>query len=153
MTIKSGIKPEGSAASQLVQLMQHHGYNKDIDIEVGTVTADPPALKIKIDNMSIELEADDLIVAERLTKRTEKITIKSAGKTVIKSSQVTESMQQAGDPLHTHGITSTTLSGADLTVTEAEIEYLDELAVGDRVIVASTDKGQTYMILDRAVMY
>ncbi|KTT57430.1 DUF2577 family protein, partial [Staphylococcus epidermidis] len=38
-------------------------------------------------------------------------------------------------------------------VSELEIEYLDELQVGERVIVASTDEGQTYMILSRAVIY
>lgn len=136
MSIRT-IQPEGNGASQLVQLMRIHGYNKDIDIELATVTAAPPELKIKIDNMPVELEKDDLIVAQRLTKRKEKITIKATA--------VTEAMSTEGYTPHTHDITS-------LTLTDAEIEYLDELKVGDRVIVASVDDGQTFIILDRAVI-
>jgi hypothetical protein len=74
MTVRT-FQPEGSPASQLVQLMRIHGFNKGIDIELATVTAAPPDLKIKIDNMSVELEADDLIVAERLTQYTRTVSI------------------------------------------------------------------------------
>lgn len=114
MTIRTA-QPEGNGASQLVQLMRIHGYNKDVNIELGTVTAAPPALKIMIDNMAIELEADDLIVAEQLTKHTRQIK----------------------------------LAGGSAQV----LEYQDELKVGDRVIVAEVDEGQTYIILDRVVFY
>jgi Protein of unknown function (DUF2577) len=133
MSIKTQ-QPEGNGASQLVQLMKIHGHNKDVDIELATVTAAPPALRIKIDNMPIELEADDLIVAERLTTRKEKITITAPT------------------------VTATAVGGGNipvqlLTLTEAEIEYGDELSIGDRVIVAEVNEGQTYIILDRAVIY
>lgn len=114
MTIKTA-QPEGNGASQLVQLMRRHGYNKDINIELATVTAAPPALRIKVDNMAIELEAEDLIVAERLTSRKERIRINGGA--------------------------------------ESEIEYLDELQIGDRVIVAEVNEGQTYIIIDRSVFF
>jgi hypothetical protein len=138
VTIKTH-KPEGNGASQLVQLMKIHGYNKDINIELGTVTAAPPALKVRLDNMTIDLEAEDLVIAERLTKRKEKIT--------IRATNVTDTMSAVtvgANGSHIHDITA-------LTLTQAEIEYLDELKVGDRVVVAEVDEGQTYIILDRAV--
>lgn len=116
--MKEDERLEGSGASKMVQLIKKFGHNTDINIELGTVTASPPALKIKIDNMNLELEADDLIVAMCLTKHKRTITFKTA--------------------------TSTT---------DAEIEYTDELKKGDRVIVAEINKGQTYVILDRAVIY
>lgn len=122
MTIKTGLQPEGNAASQLVQLMRQHGYNKDIEIELGTITGAPPELKLRIDNMPIELEADDLVIAERLTKHVRKVRTAT---------------------------TEAALAAAPVTY----IQYEDELSVGDRVIVAATDSGQTYMILDRAVIY
>lgn len=62
---------EGSPGSQLIQLIRKHGYNKDVDIELATVTAAPPALRVKIDGMKIELEADDFVVAQSVTERTE----------------------------------------------------------------------------------
>jgi hypothetical protein len=110
-----GERIHGSGASQLVQLMRQYGYNKDIDVELATVTNAPPNLRIKVDNMSVELENDDVIVAQYLTKHTRKISIDG-------------------------GVEST-------------LQFNDELKVNDRVIVASINNGQTYVILDRAVIY
>jgi hypothetical protein len=59
---------EGSGAKRLIQLMRQHGYNTDVNIELATVTSAPPDLKIKVDNMKVELDRDDLIVAQYLTK-------------------------------------------------------------------------------------
>lgn len=115
MTIRTK-QPEGNGASQLVQLMRIHGFNKDVDIELATVTAAPPKLKIRIDKMSVELEHDDLIVSEHLTKHSRSVKIGSGG-------------------------------------TAQTMEYQDELKVNDRVIVASVNDGQTFIILDRAVTY
>lgn len=106
---------EGSGATRLIQLIRKHGYNKDVDIELGTVTSSPPDIKIQIDNMKMELDRDDLIVARYLTKHKRQIRI-NGGETL-------------------------------------ELEYQDELKIGDRVIVASVKKGQLYIVLDRAVLY
>ncbi|MFT4413183.1 DUF2577 domain-containing protein [Fredinandcohnia humi] len=141
----------GTGASQLVQLIQKFGYNKDVDVELATVTAPPPNLKIKIDNMNVELEKDDLVVAQHLTKHKRRLTIKGTNSNLV-SSSVIDSMTQNGSGPHTHDITSLTIQG-NLTVTDAEIEFLDELKAGERVIVASVDNGQLYIVLDRAVMY
>jgi hypothetical protein len=105
----------GSGASQLVQLMRQYGYNKDIDVELATVTSAPPNLRIKIDNMSVDLDKDDVIVAQYLTGHARKVSINGGA--------------------------------------ESTLQYNDELKVNDRIIVASINKGQSYVILDRAVIY
>ncbi|MBB6283827.1 DUF2577 family protein [Geobacillus subterraneus] len=57
---------EGNGAVRLIQLMRQHGYNKDVSIELATVTSPPPNIKIQVDNMKIELDKDDVVVAEHL---------------------------------------------------------------------------------------
>lgn len=106
---------EGNGAARLIQLMRQHGYNKDVDIELATVTSAPPDLKIKVDNMKIELDRDDLIIAQYLTKHKRQVKI-DGGATV-------------------------------------ELEFQDELQIGDRVIVVSANNGQLYFVIDKAVIY
>lgn len=62
---------EGSPYSKFVQAMRQHGYNSDINIEVGTVTSSNP-IRISLDNEAIELDSDDLVIAESLTEHTRK---------------------------------------------------------------------------------
>lgn len=131
-------KLEGSGGTQLAMLMKSLGYNKDVDFQLATVTSAPPDLKIKVDNMEkIELDKDDLIVAQHLTKYTRKVK--------LTSTSVTDAMTSAGYTPHTHDITS--------LVIEADLDFDDELKVGDRVIVVEIVEGETYVILDRAVTY
>ena len=59
---------EGDGAARLIQLMRQHGYNKDVDIELATVTSAPPNLRIQIDNMKVELDSDDIVMTETLNK-------------------------------------------------------------------------------------
>lgn len=128
---------EGDGFSKLAQAIRDIGYNKDIDIELATVTAPPPNLKIKIDGMSIELEKSDLIVAERLTTHTCNVS--------LASSNVSLDMVAAGTGPHTHGVNGVNINGT--------ITFTDVLKPGDRVIVASINNGQTYVVLDKAVIY
>ncbi|WP_103110283.1 DUF2577 domain-containing protein [Brevibacillus reuszeri] len=115
---------EGSKPSQFQALIKTLGYNKDVDIEFATVTAAPPNLRIKIDNMPVELDADDLAICEHLTEHTRKATI-------------------SGGAVEIDGQTSS------ITVTDADIKLGAALAAGDRVIVASNESAQVYVILDR----
>ncbi|AYK07783.1 DUF2577 domain-containing protein [Brevibacillus laterosporus] len=129
---------EGGGPSQFRQLIQQIGYNKDVDIELGTVVAPPPAIRVTVDNdEKLELLAEDLIVAEHLTRHKRKVT--------LTSETVREVMTRAGYTPHVHDITE--------LVIEGEIEFTDELKAGDRVIIQSIDEGQTYIIQDRAVIY
>jgi hypothetical protein len=125
---------EGSGISQFKALVQTLGYNKDVDIEFATVTTAPPNLRIKIDNMPVELDADDLVICEHLTEHTRKATL--SGGTISLTTT------PAGDPSHTHQITS-------FTLTDADVKFDTALAAGDRVIVASNETAQVYVILDR----
>lgn len=145
---------EGSGASQLVQLIRTLGYNSEGFFELATVTAAPPELKIKVDHMNIELEKDDLIVAESLTKRTCKVALASSGNASLSSSSVNMvAVLTLSSGTGSIKVTSLGLSSSDFNVEEVELSYLDELKEGDRVIVAGIQQGQTYIILDRAVMY
>lgn len=54
---------EGGGASKLVQLMRKHGYNHGIGLELGTVTASPPNISVKLSD-GIELDADDIILTK-----------------------------------------------------------------------------------------
>ncbi|MBD2867736.1 DUF2577 domain-containing protein [Paenibacillus arenilitoris] len=152
---------EGSGASQLVQLIRAIGHNADVSIELATVTAAPPELKIKVDHMNVELEKDDLVVAQSLTKHKRKINLKSEGGTKVSAKNEVPAAPtgfKVGFTLvSAHGdqlmFASLDLSSADQTIEEAELEFTDELKEGDRVLVAGIQQGQTYIILDRAVMY
>lgn len=53
--------------SKLAQMIRKHGYNDFDRLEIATVTAAPPELRIKVDHMKIELDASDVIVSECLT--------------------------------------------------------------------------------------
>jgi ABC-type ATPase with predicted acetyltransferase domain len=108
--------PEGSGASKLVQLISELGYNDYDRFELATVITPAPALVIRIDNMAVDLDASDVIIAQSLTDYTRKITIASA------------------------------------SITNADMDVKGALIAGDRVIVASMNGGQSYVILDRAVI-
>lgn len=144
---------EGTGASQLVQLIRKLGHNDYDRFELATVTSAPPNLRIKIDGWPVELEGDDLVVARRLTRHKRKVTITGTSNTNVSTvapSQTAGGTYPAGDPTNSIDFAEFTIANADITVTEAEIEFLDELAVGDRVIVASANEGQRYYILDWA---
>jgi len=158
MPAKETEELEGTGASLFVQLIRKFGYNKDINIELATVTADPPNLKIKIDNMPEELEKDDLIVAEHLTKhkRRIKLTLPKFTLTAFETSSLNVDYSSSVS-IDFNGLTMTgTGKGTTPDNTEsefAEIEFTDELKKGDRIIVAEIMEGQMYIILDRAVTY
>ncbi|MFC4101720.1 DUF2577 family protein [Paenibacillus xanthanilyticus] len=148
------LRIEGSGASQLVQLIKELGHNTDVTIELGTVTANPPALKIKLDNMNVELEKDDLIVAQSLTKHTRTVNLKNTGKTSIDASSLTKFLPDfvfAGQGTLTFN--GAKIADSDFVAEKTELEFADELKEGDRVIVAGIHDGQTYVVLDRAVTY
>lgn len=131
---------EGSGGSQLVQLIRRFGANTDVRIEEATVTSAPPGLKIQIDGMKVELETEDLIVAEHLTARTE----------IVKISDPTANSGSVTVPDGTYPVTVSPFVDDSRT-----IKYPDRLKVGDRVIVAesNSDRGLLYFILDKAVTY
>ncbi|SDW22052.1 DUF2577 domain-containing protein [Paenibacillus sp. PDC88] len=127
---------EGSGFAKLSGVIKTLGYNKDVDIELATVIAPLPNLRIQIDNMKIELEADDVIIAEHLTDIEREISF---------SIPVSGSTTSAGSPSHSHGLGNIAASSVKVTVKSP-------LKAGDRVIVASIKAGQSYVVLDKAVI-
>lgn len=73
---------EGGWDSKLTQFIRETGRNKDIDIRLGTVKTAPPKMRINVDGMKYDLDADDYVIAEHLTARTEQLTINGALSTV-----------------------------------------------------------------------
>jgi Protein of unknown function (DUF2577) len=59
---------EGSGVSQLAEFIKAHGYNRDVTVELGTITAAPPSISLKVDSSPIVLDADDVYVAHHLTE-------------------------------------------------------------------------------------
>lgn len=112
-TTESSI-PQGSGTKQLAQVIRLLGFNEFDRLELATVTAAPPAIRIRIDNMKIDLDAANIVIAEQLAEHTRTISIDG---------------------------------GIDV-----EMVVRQPLNVGDRVIVSSANNGQTYVILDKAVM-
>jgi len=102
---------EGSGVSQFKSVMKQLTYVKSADIEFATVLAPPPSIRIQVDNMKIELDAEDLAICESLTKTIREATI-NGGTTVV-------------------------------------LEVDNALKAGDRVVVASINDGQLYVVLDR----
>lgn len=133
---------EGSGASKLVQLIRQIGYNDFDRLELATVTSPPPDLRIKIDNMPIELEADDVLVAEYLTRHTRIVTIKHEQ----------DAERDVGD---TVPFPKDNDSDGDLyrKLSYVELQFEDVLKAGDRVLVSSMNDGQSYVILDRVRKY
>jgi ABC-type ATPase with predicted acetyltransferase domain len=106
----------GTGASKLAQAIRRGGYNDYDRFELATVIAPAPALVIRVDNMAVDLDASDVVVAQSLTDYTRKVTIASA------------------------------------SITNADMDVKGALIAGERVIVASMNGGQSYVILDRAVI-
>ncbi|WP_338461539.1 DUF2577 domain-containing protein [Brevibacillus borstelensis] len=141
-TRKVSDRIEGSGASQLVQIIRQIGYNNYDRFELATVVSPPPDLRIRIDNMALDLEADDLVVTEHLTRHKRIVT--------IKHEQDTE--RDVGDTEPKPRDNDSTGSLA-WTYSYVELQFEDVLKAGDRVLVASMNDGQSYVILDRVVTY
>jgi hypothetical protein len=57
---------DGGGVSKLRDVIRQLGYNKDVDVEIGTVIAPLPDIRVKLDNVNFELEREDLVIPERL---------------------------------------------------------------------------------------
>ena len=141
-TRKAPDRLEGSGVSRFAQEIKRLGYNDYDRFELATVVAPPPELRIKIDNMALELEADDVLVAEHLTRHKRIVTIKHEQ----------DAERDVGDTEPKPRDNDSTGSLA-WTYSYVEMQFEDVLKAGDRVLVASMNDGQSYVILDRVVTY
>ena len=79
-----------------------------------------------------------IVVAELLTNHKRRVK--------ISSTNISDEETLQGQGPHQHDLTS-------LTLHEAELEFLNELAVGEKVTVIRYAGGQKYWICDRSVQY
>ncbi|MGF7045678.1 hypothetical protein J2T13_000138 [Paenibacillus sp. DS2015] len=121
---------DGGGVSQLKSVVKQLTYVKSADIEFATVLAPPPSIRVVVDGMKIELDADDLSICESLTKTTRDIKFKA-------------------DVAIKVDIDGTLRDGTIKTGTSTSIETDNALKAGDRVVIASINDGQLYVILDR----
>ncbi|SDC86810.1 Protein of unknown function [Paenibacillus sp. CF095] len=66
---------DGGGVSKLRDVIRQLGYNKDVDVEIGTVTAPLPDIRVKLDNVNFELEREDIVIVERLKGYTRTVRI------------------------------------------------------------------------------
>lgn len=126
------------SGSKLIQLMQQQARGQqNFGLELATVVAPPPALAIRIDNMALNLQGDDLIVCEHLLEHQRTYTTSAA----ISGSDMTE----AGQGPHKHSITSISASNQTATIHT-------NLKADDRVVVQALPGGQQYLVIDKVVV-
>lgn len=124
--------------SKLIELIRQQ-YRPPSGIELATVISPPPVLKIRIDNMPIHLEGDDLIVCAHLLPSTRYAAVSNVVTPV--PAKVTYNGQQ-----HDQG-------GDNLATQHATVNLQDHLLnPGDRVAVQALPGGQQYLVIDRVVM-
>lgn len=74
--------PEGSGRAKLRGVLEALGRNPYV-IEFATVTSPLPGIRAKVDNMPIELDADDLVICEHLTQHTRTASINGGAASTI----------------------------------------------------------------------
>ncbi|OME86929.1 hypothetical protein BK120_08375 [Paenibacillus sp. FSL A5-0031] len=74
---------EGGAGSKLRSLIKRVGANTDTRIEFGTITSAFPSFSVLVDGMKIELDADDCVVAEHLTKHIRTVSINGGAASIM----------------------------------------------------------------------
>ncbi|MFT9848966.1 DUF2577 domain-containing protein [Aneurinibacillus sp. REN35] len=136
---------EGSTYTRFVQLMKRHGYNKDVDLLMATVTSPPPHLRIRLDHTNTELYPEDVFVAEHLTRHSRIVTIE----------HVENEERQLGDKTEKDYLDTDDKQApySSFSYNFVKLTFEDVLKVGDRVAVAEFDNGQAFMIVDRMMKY
>ncbi|MMZ56043.1 hypothetical protein D1872_179210 [compost metagenome] len=141
---------EGGGVSQFRDVIKQLGFNVEVDIEYATIIAPPPALRVQVDNMKIELDGDDVIIPEHLREHTRKVSVKATTPTTLELSRYTRVTKEteSSAPVNSKAF-SDVFNFGGFTSGEFEITFHDTLKAGDRVAVASFGAGQRYIVLDR----
>lgn len=124
-------------------------------IELGTVTSAPPNIRIRLDHMTVDLEAEDLIICEHLLRHERIVTLE----------HTTGTPRQLGDK---SALSSASANGqytpasypppfaASVNILDFDFSYVkqtfeDVLKPGDRVAVMAFPNEQKYLVWDRVV--
>lgn len=121
------------------------------DLMLGEVVSPMPNLEIRLkNNPKMVIPKEMLVVNRDLLKYKRTVDIRmhptKNTKITISSNNVGESMTPAGYQTHTHDITNITLNNVTIDIKDAEIEFTDELKVGDIVLVESFSGGQMFYV-------
>ncbi|MED4399767.1 DUF2577 family protein [Metabacillus fastidiosus] len=140
---------EGDGFSKIIQIMRETGYNKGETHILGTVTKKPPDLKIKLDNFPFELDKNDLIIAEHLTRHKRIVTIRHLEGAERNLGDRMEKDYCEGDLISDDLVAPYT----SFAFNYVEMQYEDVLKEDDRVIVIVNEEDMTFTVYDRAVKY
>lgn len=131
-----------------------------VSLTEAEVTKAPPDLEIKLaSNDKLRIPKQLIVVSESLCKHKKNITLRNsenlASKIRLKSSSVTTNMTAEGTGPHTHTINELQIDNIqnDFDFSQVELEFLDELKVGEKVLVIRFQGGQKFYIVDRVISY
>lgn len=120
-----------------------------IGIQIGTVTKPLPDIEIKVG--AVELDKTQLVFAEYLLQHKRKLKVMSLSANLSHSKDAGATSQELDPPYkHSHDIA---VANGSFSLSDSDVEYLDELKVGDEVIVMAAQDQQTYYVIDRAVRF
>lgn len=109
--------------------------NGPLEFIEGVIHKAPPSMELKLKgNEKLIIPSDFIRVSEHLTRHSRRVD--------ISSTNIDGTLSRAGDPPHAHSIQS-------LSVSNAVMEFTDELKKGDKVMVAAIQGGQSFFIIDR----
>lgn len=130
------------SGSRLIELIQQQAKaQQNFGIELATVISPPPNLIIRVDNMPVNLQGDDLIVCEHLLEHQRAYTTTPS----IDSSAVSEGYDDENNKYpHVHDVEKLTINNQTTTIHT-------NLKTGDRVAVQALPGGQQYLVIDKVV--
>ncbi len=136
---------EGGDWSRIMQGIRVLGYSKPVNVELATVTASAPDLKIRLDADGLELGNEELVVMEHLTRH----------ERIVSLEHVELAERDLGDGIGIDHLDTDDLSAPVTPYKHSYVKmtYEDVLKVGDRVAVVCLDEDMVYMVIDRAVWY
>ncbi len=119
-----------------------------IGIQIGAVSKPLPDIEIKVGD-AIELDKTQLVFTEHLLRHKRKFNLQTS----YTDPKVVGSLQLKTESAPTDPIVKLTLETKEDGTSTAEIEFVDELKVGDEVIIMAAQDQQTYYVIDRAVKF
>lgn len=138
---------EGGWASKLIHIIRQQGYNLDVDFHYGVVTSPYPDLRIRLNNWKFDLDRDDFMLLENLTRHRRVATITHVENAERDLGDKVERDYCEGDLINDDKAPPYT----KFKMNYVELQFDDVLKEGDRVIVASFNKDQEFVVLDRVV--
>lgn len=127
-----------------------------LGIELGTVTAPPPNLQIKLDHMPVEVQKEDLIVCEYLLRHERIVSIEHEDEAERNLGDKVVEATASGEAIITSKVSQYSPLQSTYLWMLGQHKYLkqtyeDVLKPGDRVAVMALPGAQKYLVWDRVV--